>query len=486
LADTLQSDVHNYESRTAPTETSSIKTYGTAGLGLDLTAEGAWPTLSQIFVAGGKAQLSDTPGRPPCLQVADVHRLPNTSLCKHPVDLLVLGNLDAGGHAAWLKRIQHATTPPRLLFEFWPENALFSEEGPVSKGQVTKWDDAQYHTTCRLINATQVGGVVDRRWLVVIRHRNDWKKQESQWPALGPEVASPMNNCLRPSGIPHAAYRRRTKSDPNWSNNGEPIPHSETHPMPAWPGRVIETPRGVRRLLNDELARGQGAPKSWLADTYPRSETVRITVAVHLLEYLSELMSTAPPTKKPSSNDTRDDIGNPFEPPEDDEHPPFSWNPPDLAPRSAWTRERTFSLIQAALKYDDPGALIEEGMKMLRRHRTNYTAEGTNPTHLQLMWWEFPPESWNELREGCSMNFLKPPRECITPNSEMTAEQVTIAEEFVEELVSLGVLIHVKPGEIVMNGPLFCLSKPGQWRILSDIRRGGQNEAVGSDPTVFP
>jgi hypothetical protein len=42
---------------------------------------------------------------------------------------------------------------------------------------------------------------------------------------------------------------------------------------------------------------------------------------------------------------------------------------------------------------------------------------------------------------------------------------------------------------MVANGPLFCLPKPGQpgqWRVLSDMRRGGQNAVVGSDPTVFP
>jgi hypothetical protein len=111
-------------------------------------------------------------------------------------------------------------------------------------------------------------------------------------------------------------------------------------------------------------------------------------------------------------------------------------------------------------------------MWMLANHRLNYTLEGPNPTHLQLLWWEFPMESWENLRTGCSMNFLRPPDERITPNSEITVEQVTIAVEFVDELVGLGMLIRVKPGEMVTNGPLFCLSKPGQpgqWRILSDM-----------------
>jgi hypothetical protein len=75
------------------------------------------------------------------------------------------------------------------------------------------------------------------------------------------------------------------------------------------------------------------------------------------------------------------------------------------------------------------------------------------------------------------------------PNSAMAGEQIAIAEEFIKELVSLGVLIWVKPGKMVANGPLFCLPKPGQpgqWRVLSDMKRGGQNKCIGSDPTIFP
>jgi hypothetical protein len=87
------------------------------------------------------------------------------------------------------------------------------------------------------------------------------------------------------------------------------------------------------------------------------------------------------------------------------------------------------------------------------------------------------------------MNFLVKARRELTPNTVMDDEQIVIAEEFLNELVSLDVLKEVPPGEIVANGPLFCLPKPGQpgqWRILSDMQRGGQNEAIGSDPTVFP
>jgi hypothetical protein len=87
------------------------------------------------------------------------------------------------------------------------------------------------------------------------------------------------------------------------------------------------------------------------------------------------------------------------------------------------------------------------------------------------------------------MNFLTTPRCELTPNSDMTEQNICIAEEFIDKLVDLGTFVEVPKGEIVANGPLFCLPKPGQpdqWRILSDMRRGGQNDAIGSDPTVFP
>jgi hypothetical protein len=52
--------------------------------------------------------------------------------------------------------------------------------------------------------------------------------------------------------------------------------------------------------------------------------------------------------------------------------------------------------------------------------------------------------------------------------------------------------VQVGADKIVTDGPLFCLPKagqpgqPGQWCILSDMRLGGQNEAIGAGPTVFP
>jgi hypothetical protein len=60
---------------------------------------------------------------------------------------------------------------------------------------------------------------------------------------------------------------------------------------------------------------------------------------------------------------------------------------------------------------------------------------------------------------------------------------------FVDELVSLGVLRKVAKGKMKRNGPLLVIPKerqPGQWRVLSDMKRGGQNAYIAKDPVALP
>jgi hypothetical protein len=72
----------------------------------------------------------------------------------------------------------------------------------------------------------------------------------------------------------------------------------------------------------------------------------------------------------------------------------------------------------------------------------------------------FPPEHWDDLRDGSSMNFLVEPRHELTPNSDMEEEQIVIAEEFLDELVALGVLVEVPLGGIVLTVPSFVSLNP--------------------------
>jgi hypothetical protein len=80
-------------------------------------------------------------------------------------------------------------------------------------------------------------------------------------------------------------------------------PDSLTDSMPSNPGAWIRTPTGTRRLLNDELAKGLGAPKAWwLHDRYPTTKATRATVALHILEALSPMLVYHAP-QDPAGND---------------------------------------------------------------------------------------------------------------------------------------------------------------------------------------
>jgi hypothetical protein len=123
-------------------------------------------------------------------------------------------------------------------------------------------------------------------------------------------------------------------------------------------------------------------------------------------------------------------------------------------------------------------------------HHKNYDSEGPKPQQLLLVWWEFPAEHWEELREGCQMNFLQEPTHRIHDNAEMDDEQRRIAAEFVDELMGLGVFRKPPPHWTVLTSVrMFVVDKegqPGQWRVIADMLRGGQNDCIGVDPCVLP
>ena len=60
--------------------------------------------------------------------------------------------------------------------------------------------------------------------------------------------------------------------------------------------------------------------------------------------------------------------------------------------------------------------------------------------------------------------------------------------EFVDELISLGILQRASREEVVTTTPLFVVPKPGQegqWRVIADMLRGGQNAASANDPVFL-
>jgi hypothetical protein len=125
-----------------------------------------------------------------------------------------------------------------------------------------------------------------------------------------------------------------------------------------------------------------------------------------------------------------------------------------------------------------------DARRLLASHRLNYTSQGAQ--HLEILWWECPPEHWESLRFGVSMNFMETPVPVLEGNGKMTESQLTIAVTFVTELISLGVLDLVPHGVLLMNVcPLFFVARPGQpnqWRYIADMKKVHQNQSCAADP----
>jgi hypothetical protein len=167
----------------------------------------------------------------------------------------------------------------------------------------------------------------------------------------------------------------------------------------------------------------------------------------------------------------------------------WEWSPPDLRPGGEWHNAWVTSLEAAIEGKADADQLREAGLRALDTHRANYKGDGTIK-QLQILWWEFPPEHWEELRCGCPMNFLSEPSKGVTQNAPMTEEQMEITAEFINELWSLGVFALIPEGqEMRATAPLFTVPKagqPGQWRVIADMKNGGQNDHIGKDPVHLP
>jgi hypothetical protein len=352
-------------------------------MGIDLTAK-AWPSLIQVFRSEAKDYTHDLPGRRTCPHLREVERLPQPILNEYPVELLVLSNLSPARHQAWRERVAFSDTPPGVVLEFWEEAAILQHDGPMSKRNVSLWKEVEYDSTCVMLNSTQVGGVIDWPWLIVSRYRNPDEKKPWKWPATTEAVSRPMSNCLRPVGIPYSVYRRDLDTVEAKLRPPEPILDSGKDPMPAWPGCYIRTDKG-------DLARGQGTPKAWMKDVYPRGQMVRHSVAVHVFEYVSTVLTRNEEVAALDPipmNETASSSGKP-----PSTNSPFVWRPLDLSEDSAWTKKRLEKLMAVAIGFLEPRPIIKQGMRILRRHRENYDSVGPRPSKLQLIWWEFPEES---------------------------------------------------------------------------------------------
>ena len=174
----------------------------------------------------------------------------------------------------------------------------------------------------------------------------------------------------------------------------------------------------------------------------------------------------------------------------DDAAAEWDWTLPDLSPGGEWHTAHVRNLESTICDLPNADQLHTEGLQALENHQKNFESPDGSIVHLQILWWEFPPEHWEELHEGCPMNFLSEPTKGVTLNAPMTEEQMDIATKFINELWLIGVFKLIpEDQEMKGNAPLFTVPKPGQpgqWRCIADMKSGGQNEHIRKDPVHLP
>jgi hypothetical protein len=246
--------------------------------------------------------------------------------------------------------------------------------------------------------------------------------------------------------------------------NGELV-YDELGAMPNSVRSWIHTTKGTRRLQYEELAKAKGINDLVTdCDDSKLRTTIRDSIGIHLwaagLNAVGEWLR-GPEEDDDQTTSTIEDKDFPsWDSASDDEcNEEWSWEPANLQEHQPWYQDRVDSLKKAGDGLSNLKQPFEEGLRTLDRHHTNYTDGG--PKCLQLLWWEFPVEHWEDLREGSSMNFLIKPTGKLVLNTEMDEAELEAAGRFVDQLMPLGVL-QPAGGELLANCPLFCVDKPGQ------------------------
>jgi hypothetical protein len=373
---------------------------------------------------------------------------------------------------------------PTMVVEVWNSTETLFNGGALGKPRRKRMRNLGYEQRSRHVSLPEIGSSVQQTRLVILYLRvasplaERFNVDFGYHPVPGDGIR-PMENLLRPLGlVPPLAYKLDVSP--------EAVPFASTDVMPATVGSRIRDERGVRRLQADELARGLDIPKAWGELTQLHGKVLNQLPGLHLWEWLGYGLFDRSDTEESVSSSPKlepEVTAKIFESTEGN----WSWEAADLSPGSPWMLQRLRNLTDACKGLPDRVRHFTEGVESLEIHRNNYGTEGAQ--QLRVLWWEFPPERWLELRTGCSMNFLETPADGLTPNSNLVGDELAAAVEFTEELKSLLVIGPPRPGTTVRcNAPLFVLPKPGQsgqWRVIADMKTGGQNECIGRDPVFL-
>lgn len=488
--------IEGLETRCAPLDVDVwLKSYGTITCGAELMRT-AWPRLKHVFSVRRENDVELPVDA--STEIRHGPRPSHTLLQMLPVDLLVVerGFINRPRKTPVAELWEHLVSEaaesqkPKVILESWCAQAVNWENGPTGKAARIRWERLGYESRFRRVSAMEVGGALDQCRLLVARVQRSYAHRWTWGGIQRGARPRPMSNLLTPDGL---LSRRRVQVP-----MGAVVHDAQTEPMPGRVGAWIRTEKRTRRLTRDEMGRGLGIPKHW---DYPSPAIdPQCTTSVFHWEYVGQSFvleadtETWPTLKLLRPDDFPVDllpVENVIDNP-DGKAEPFSWRPPDLSIDGVWSRQRIQNLYDAVDCYPESerAQMIKDGLEALDRHRTNYNELGPDLHSLQILWWEFPMQHWNALREGSRMNFLSPPKSKIHSNTPMDEEQLRIAVQFVDELLDIGALGRL-PDErpIKTTTPLFCVPKPGQpgqWRVIANMLDGGQNEVVGTDPVYLP
>ena len=493
--------------------------YGTVGGGLDLMRL-AWASEIQAFSMQDRQCQVQLEGRPQARrELKPRANCKPTVLNQNPVEVLMIDDGCSIKSCTPLERWLDSTKDSNLPKVIVVSGSAERSSKPVSiqwrKLRRKRMMKRGYQAVEWIGNSLEFGAALDQERLFDVYYQAESPLTR---PPMQPEGQGlpprSMSNLLMPTGIPKGD--RAKKGGPKLVPSVPPPPDQPEGPrcvgicgsgkvyhpdgcmVDSLEGNWVSTEKGVRRIQPEELAKAKGLPSEWKSKDckLSRAEVAQSTSAhlwipvadaigewccpQHSLE--DETWSVAPTEAStlPGSLALDPATGEPLEEPPDGTD--WEYDYPDLAFQGEWYQDRISKLKAAIEGHPERDKLFQDGLEALEFHRTNYTDEG--PKYLQLLWWEFPEEHQEAVRLGSSMCFLVDPGTEIVPNSPMDEEQLATVDKFLDELITLGVLeLSEKP--LRRACPLFCVPKPGQpgeWRVIADMLRGGQNDCCSSEP----
>ena len=388
----------------------------------------------------------------------------------------------------WMKDWGYPHRAANILV-FHGAQFLTSQLGKAYKSWCKNFRVRGYNTVTWHVDAVKCGAFLWSSYLVTFCY----SVKSDRHPPLRLDMTAAMRPCrniIRTYNI----YKSQYQSISNLVPSTHPMQPNyvgtvEHQPVYTWDGPscghtakswIIVPDVGIRRVQMDELMKLKGLHDSMYTNMNPSilfssiEQHVWACLGQCISPFLHKIPSIPPRLPNLSPTTIQPQIAS-----------QWSWKHPDLRKGRQFYKDSVHRLQSVVVSLGSKYAhLLGEGLGILAAHRSNYGVEG--PVHLTVLWWEWPPLHWLELREGVSMNFMEAPTPGLVPNQELKGVELKEAVNFVNELIELKVL-RPPPSilQLLNNFPLFLVPKPGQpgqFRTIADGKAGGQNEVCIADP----